>query len=229
MPTARTVDVPVIRRGCHAHPRRGACLMELASTLPGGRWTDRPDRVPPMLATICRAVNDRLDDAGRAALVIAVPWLAHPITPPPHRQDDKMLREGLLDLAARHAADPGIAERGRRPRPAARALRRAVRRLAARPDGDAAMRRFLFDAIDLVRDQAGLPPVPPVPMVPMGGVRSLPVRVEIRCPDDQLSAYLHCTADLPRWPAELQVAWRAARASVVDRPGDPSVLAGSPG
>ncbi|GID95746.1 hypothetical protein Adi01nite_51580 [Amorphoplanes digitatis] len=218
MPAAQTIEVPVVRRGHHSHPRRGACLMELVSTLTGGPWTDRPGRVHPMLATVCRAVNDRLGDAGRAAVLTAVPWLEHTAAPVPRRQADEVLRDGLLELAARHAGDAALAARRPGQRAAAGALRRAVRRVAARPDRDEAMRRFLFEAIDLVRGHAGLPPVPEGRPMSVDGVGWLPVRVEVRCPDDGLSAYLHCTAELDRWPAELRPEPTAPRASRDRRP-----------
>jgi hypothetical protein len=195
--------------------------MELVSTLSGGPWTDRPDRVHPMLATVCRAVNDRLGAAGRIAVLTAVPWLEHTAAAPPRGQDDAVLREGLLDLAVWHAGAVATGTQRSGYRPAARALRRAVRWMAARPDGDEAMRRFLFDAIDLVRGHAGLPPVATGRAVAIGGVRRLPVRVEVRCPDDSLSAYLHCTAELDRWPDELRRAAAAARASRGLRPAGP--------
>jgi hypothetical protein len=31
--------VPLLGVGSHLHPRKGGCLLELVSTLPGGRWT----------------------------------------------------------------------------------------------------------------------------------------------------------------------------------------------
>jgi hypothetical protein len=34
--------VPVLSRGKHRNPRRGACFMELASYLAGERWSDQP-------------------------------------------------------------------------------------------------------------------------------------------------------------------------------------------
>ena len=45
--------VPLLSAGAHAHPRHGGCLLELASTLPGGPWADRPpgDRPEPVTSS----------------------------------------------------------------------------------------------------------------------------------------------------------------------------------
>ncbi len=66
-------DVAVLGRGSHLHPGKGACLLELTSTLPGGRWTDHPAAVDPVLAALARAVNDYTSDGARRALVPLAP------------------------------------------------------------------------------------------------------------------------------------------------------------
>jgi hypothetical protein len=65
--------VPVLSRGKHRSPRRGACFMELASYLAGERWSDDPACTHPLLAVLARDVNDYTSDAGRPALARLVP------------------------------------------------------------------------------------------------------------------------------------------------------------
>ncbi|MEU1889642.1 hypothetical protein [Streptomyces pristinaespiralis] len=68
-PRAEVPDgLPVPGRFAHLHPDDGACLMEAASLLATGRFTDRPPGTPPVLAALARAVNDCVDDATRRAL-----------------------------------------------------------------------------------------------------------------------------------------------------------------
>jgi hypothetical protein len=87
-----------------------------------------------------------------------------------------------------------------------------VRRIGAQPGADDALRRFLLDAVDVVRLEAGLSAVPMDRLLPVVKLTRLPVRLEIRCPDDGLSMYMHCTADVRRWPAELIGFWDHALA-----------------
>ncbi len=65
--------VPVLSRGRHRTPRRGACFMEFASFLAGERWSDHPSCTHPLLASLARTVNDLVDDAHRAELVGLIP------------------------------------------------------------------------------------------------------------------------------------------------------------
>jgi hypothetical protein len=65
--------VPVLSRGRHRSPRKGACFMELASYLAGERWGDDPACTHPLLAALARDVNDYTSDAGRARLAGLVP------------------------------------------------------------------------------------------------------------------------------------------------------------
>jgi hypothetical protein len=65
--------VPVLSRGKHRSPRRGACFMELASYLAGERWSDRPACTHPLLAALARDVNDCTSDAGRSQLASLIP------------------------------------------------------------------------------------------------------------------------------------------------------------
>jgi len=65
--------VPVLSRGKHRNPRRGACFMELASYLAGERWSDHPACTHPLLAALARDVNDFTSDAARGRLAGLIP------------------------------------------------------------------------------------------------------------------------------------------------------------
>jgi hypothetical protein len=83
--------VPLLSRGKHRSPRRGACFMEFASFLAGERWSDHPSCTNPLLAQLARQVNDNLGDGSRQQLVPLIPqvvgrrgddrtWLTLPVT-----------------------------------------------------------------------------------------------------------------------------------------------------
>lgn len=65
--------VPILSRGKHRNPRRGACFMELASYLAGERWSDTPSCTHPLLGEIARNVNDRTSDDARPLLAPLIP------------------------------------------------------------------------------------------------------------------------------------------------------------
>ena len=44
--------LPILSRGRHRNPKRGACFMELASVLAGERWSDHPSCTHPLLAQL---------------------------------------------------------------------------------------------------------------------------------------------------------------------------------
>ena len=76
MPTERaysTEFLPLLSRGKHRRPRKGACFMEFASYLAGERWSDHPACTHPLLALLARHVNDCVSDEARQALVGLVP------------------------------------------------------------------------------------------------------------------------------------------------------------
>jgi len=66
-------SVPVLSRGRHRNPRKGACFMEMASYLAGERWSDHPACTHPLLASLARLVNDHTTDAGRQHLAPLIP------------------------------------------------------------------------------------------------------------------------------------------------------------
>jgi hypothetical protein len=71
--TQVTEFLPVLSRGKHRNPRKGACFMEFASFLAGERWSDHPDCTHPLLAALARAVNDHSTDEARQRLVEIIP------------------------------------------------------------------------------------------------------------------------------------------------------------
>ncbi len=84
MPKASTYApdmLPVLSRGKHRNPRRGACFMELASVLAGERWSDHPRCTHPLLAELARLVNDHTPDEHRSALAPLIPSVIETNTP----------------------------------------------------------------------------------------------------------------------------------------------------
>ncbi len=65
--------MPMLSRGKHRNPRKGACFMELAAYLAGERWSDHPACTHPLLASVARMVNDQTSDAGRSRLAPLIP------------------------------------------------------------------------------------------------------------------------------------------------------------
>ena len=66
-------SLPVLARGKHRGPRKGACFMEFASLLAGERWSDHPRCTHPLLGALARSVNDCTSDEGRPLLAPLVP------------------------------------------------------------------------------------------------------------------------------------------------------------
>ncbi len=65
--------VPVLSRGKHRSPRKGACFMEFASFLAGEPWSDHPGCTHPLLAALAREVNDSISDGARREIAPLVP------------------------------------------------------------------------------------------------------------------------------------------------------------
>src|SRR4051812_13313764 len=65
--------IPVLSRGRHRTPRRGACFMEFASVLAGEKWSDHPACTHPLLGQLARLVNDHSTDDGRQELTLLIP------------------------------------------------------------------------------------------------------------------------------------------------------------
>jgi len=72
--TPSTPDLmPVLSRGKHRSPKKGACFMELASFLAGEPWSDHPQCTHPLLASLARDVNDHVGDPARRRLAPLIP------------------------------------------------------------------------------------------------------------------------------------------------------------
>lgn len=67
--TASPVAMPVLSRGKHRDPARGACFMEYTSVLAGEPFTDAPRCTDGELAAVLRGANDKLSDADRHLLL----------------------------------------------------------------------------------------------------------------------------------------------------------------
>jgi len=65
--------MPVLSRGKHRSPKKGACFMELASFLAGEPWSDHPACTHPLLASLARDVNDHVGDHARSRLAPLIP------------------------------------------------------------------------------------------------------------------------------------------------------------
>ncbi|HEX6516945.1 MAG TPA: hypothetical protein VF049_15365 [Nocardioidaceae bacterium] len=74
MAHSRTPELmPVLSRGKHRNPRKGACFMELASYLAGEKWSDHPDCTHPLLAALARDINDHIGDEARRRIAPLIP------------------------------------------------------------------------------------------------------------------------------------------------------------
>jgi hypothetical protein len=65
--------LPLLSRGKHRNPRKGACFMELASYLAGEQWSDHPACTHSLLASVARLVNDYTSEAERPGLAELIP------------------------------------------------------------------------------------------------------------------------------------------------------------
>jgi hypothetical protein len=61
--------MPLLSRGKHRNPSRGACFMEFTSLLAGEPFTDDPGCVDGELSAVLRGANDKLSDTDRPLLV----------------------------------------------------------------------------------------------------------------------------------------------------------------
>ena len=99
--------LPLLGRGKHRNPRKGACFMELASYLAGLRWSDSPECTHPLLAHVARLVNDLTDDAARPRLALLIPSVIG------LQSDDPAWGHELALMSASHAL-PVAAESSQR-------------------------------------------------------------------------------------------------------------------
>ncbi|EWT01434.1 hypothetical protein N865_10555 [Intrasporangium oryzae NRRL B-24470] len=97
--------VPILSRGRHRNPRKGACFMEMASYLAGEKWSDHPTCTHPVLASMARCINDSLDEGTRQQLAPMIPEVVG-LNP-----TDDRVPVSLVILAARAALPVAAAER----------------------------------------------------------------------------------------------------------------------
>jgi hypothetical protein len=90
--------LPMLSRGKHRSPRKGACFMEFASLLAGERWSDHPACTHPLLAAVARHVNDYTSDAGRSRLADLIPSVVGLTGDDPHIDARIALRSARLAL-----------------------------------------------------------------------------------------------------------------------------------
>jgi hypothetical protein len=105
--TAVPDALPVLSRGKHRSPKKGACFMELASYLAGERWSDHPGCTHPLLATMARLVNDFSSDSARPRLAQLIPSVIGLTS------DDLRVDATIALRAARTALPVASAERQR--------------------------------------------------------------------------------------------------------------------
>lgn len=126
--TVHVPDVlPLLARGRHRSPRRGACFMEMASYLAGERWSDHPSCTHPLLAALARYVNDCTSDAARHRLGSLIPSVIGLVS------DDPAVDARLALLCATTALPVVAEERQRVMAVAALACEQVLARLEGRP------------------------------------------------------------------------------------------------
>ncbi|MEP7090734.1 MAG: hypothetical protein ABI776_11570 [Nocardioidaceae bacterium] len=104
--------MPVLSRGKHRNPKRGACFMELASYLAGEPWSDHPSCTHGLLASLARDVNDHVGDHARNRLAPRIPEVIGLNGPDP-RVDAWIAREAALAALPVTAAErQGVAAVG---------------------------------------------------------------------------------------------------------------------
>src|SRR4051794_18037001 len=79
--------LPVLSRGKHKNPSKGACFLEYTSLLAGERFSDSPACVDGELAAVLRHANDLLADADRPRLVPLLGRAVGLVVPPPTAAD----------------------------------------------------------------------------------------------------------------------------------------------
>lgn len=137
--------LPLLGRGKHRNPRKGACFMELASYLAGERWSDSPSCTHRLLAHLARMVNDFTDDAHRPLLAPLIPSVIG------LQSSDQRWEHELTLLAASHAL-PVAAESNQRSLAVGMlACERIFAEVDGRPVGSLTTRtREAFDQVPLV-------------------------------------------------------------------------------
>ena len=102
-------SMPILSRGRHRSPARGACFMEYTSLLAGEPFSDAPRCVDGELAAVMRHANDVMSAADRSRLLpllgrsigLAVP---EPVVTRPRRRLRRRVGEWDVRAVADHAA-----------------------------------------------------------------------------------------------------------------------------
>jgi hypothetical protein len=143
--------LPLLSRGKHRSPRKGACFMELASVLAGERWSDHPACTHPLLAALARHVNDYTSDAGRQRLAGLIPSVIG-------LTGDDLRIDARIALRSAIAALPVVS--AERQRVMAVGVLACERVLAELDGPDALLRDLLVQAIDAGASLVGRDPDP---------------------------------------------------------------------
>ena len=105
-------SMPILSRGRHRTPARGACFMEYTALLAGEPFSDAPSCVDGALAAVMRHANDRLSAADRSRLIpmlgrsigLVVP---EPVVTPTQRRWGRAAEEWDVRALADYAAAVG--------------------------------------------------------------------------------------------------------------------------
>jgi hypothetical protein len=230
MPRRVTHAVPLLGAGRHTHPRHGGCLVELAGSLIGGPWSDRPASLDPVLGHLLRTVNDRCGADERPALAQLTPWLAD-LRPGHDRPGRDRFDHGVVPTAVTKAALPLVRSSALRralvlagpgadgPRsgeplrfgPGWCGHRAAIQfvtsavRVVREDRGDAGLRHLLVGTLTELRLHSGLPPMPAMDRAARHCRLAVPVVGEIRAPGGD-GMHQYWTADVEGWPHWMRTA-----------------------
>jgi hypothetical protein len=122
-------SMPMLGRGRHRNPRKGACFMEMASYLAGERWSDHPRCTHPLLASVARLVNDLTSDEHRSRLAELIPRVIGLVSDDPRVDARIALRCATAALPIAAAEDQNVMA------VAVLAAERALAELEDRPPG----------------------------------------------------------------------------------------------
>jgi hypothetical protein len=141
--------MPILSRGKHRNPKKGACFMELASFLAGEPWSDHPRCTHSLLASLARDVNDHVGDVARRRLAPLIPRVIG-LTSDDPRIDAWIAREAALAaLPVTSAERQGVAAVG------LMRCERMLNQLEGRPRGYVEPRsQAAMDAVPHARDWA---------------------------------------------------------------------------
>jgi hypothetical protein len=100
--------MPVLSRGKHKNPSRGACFMEYTALLAGEPFSDSPRCVDRELAAVLRHANDTLSDTDRPRLVPligrCIGLAVRPPVPGPGEPDEQLVTRHARITVGLHRA-----------------------------------------------------------------------------------------------------------------------------